>query len=152
MPLSRDVREKLNDILCRHDGSESFETLLRHCTEALGEDGFLGRELLESYHQTRLLEAAKAQEVWFGALAWWLAKVLMWSSLAAAVMGVVWFGPRAVDPLTSALIGAAGYYVCIQIFTPSRLKRERERLHGLLKRQRHASAESAVGETSPPKG
>lgn len=28
-------------------------------------------------------EIAKSQEVWFSALGWWLARVLIWTSLAA---------------------------------------------------------------------
>lgn len=149
MPLPREVREKLDELILKHDGSESFESLLRRCAEELGDDGVHCRRLLETYQETRLLEAAKAQEVWFGALAWWLAKVLMWTSLFAAVLGVVWIGPRAVDGLTWALVGAAGYYICIQLLTPARLKRERQRLYQVLEQHRRQVRETSDRPSTP---
>ncbi len=73
--------------------------------------------------QTRRL-GAEAHRAWFDLLAWWFARLLMYGCVVAGLLFAWVYGKSAVDPLTWGLCGAAVYYMLIQIFTPTRLKRD----------------------------
>ena len=80
--------------------------------------------LLEKFRLEKKKILAKSWSGWFQRLGWWFAKLLMYGALVSAVLIIGAVGKKAVDPLTYGLIGAAFYYVIIQLFTPGRMKRE----------------------------
>lgn len=101
---------------------EEFSLLLKQLAEKDSDFLFL----LEKFQIEKKKILAKSWPGWFSRLGWWFAKLLMYSSLVAAVVLVGLFGKAAVNPLTFALIGAAAYYAIMQVFTPARIGREVE--------------------------
>ncbi|MFZ2960260.1 MAG: hypothetical protein WA705_25540 [Candidatus Ozemobacteraceae bacterium] len=132
MGISRENVEKLIAIF-RQDCENplSTEKVLEKSREALQKDGFFVDVLIEKLRRERYLEISRSRDSWFSSLGWWFAKLFMWSSLVAALVGWFTWGKAAADPLTFALLGASGYYALIQIFTPLRLSRETKLLERL---------------------
>lgn len=141
MPFTKADREKLLALFESEEGRQDTQLLLKSTGRILGDDAFVTELLLITWQERLMSEIAKSQESWFSALGWWLARVLIWTSLAAALFGVYVWGPAAADPLTWALLGAAGYYVAIQLLAPIRLRKEKRHLESALAGRRDAIAE-----------
>jgi len=142
MPFSKADREKLLALFEGEEGRRDTQLLLQNAGKLLGDDAFVTDLLLMTWQERLMSEIAKAQETWFSALGWWLARVLIWTSLAAALIGIYIGGSRVADPLTWALLGAAGYYAAVQLLAPFRLRKERLHLEAALAARREAIVES----------
>jgi len=151
MPLSNQVREKILTLF-EAEGKGDTQALLRRLGEELGDDGALAELLLANHQERMLTEIGRAQQAWFGALGWWLARVLMWSSFVAGAAGASVYGAAAADPLTWALLGAAGYYAVIQLLAPWRLAREQRQLEATLAGRRQALLDIIARERQKPGG
>lgn len=141
MPFSKTDREKLLALFEDEEGRQDTQLLLQNVGKILGDDAFVTDLLLTTWQERLMSEIARSQETWFSALGWWLARVLIWTSLAAALAGVYIGGARVADPLTWALLGAAGYYAAVQVLAPFRLRKERRHLEAALAARREAIAE-----------
>lgn len=141
MPFSKTDREKLLALFESEEGRRDTQLLLQNAGKLLGDDAFVTDLLLTTWQERLMSEIAKSKETWFSALGWWLARVLIWTSLAAALAGIYVGGSRVADPLTWALLGAAGYYAAVQILAPFRFRKERRHLEGALAARREAIAE-----------
>jgi len=115
------LRKQIQEILqADSQKPEQFEKLLKQLEEK--DSGF--SYLLEKFQIEKKKILAKSWPSWFSRLGWWFAKLLMYGALLAAIVAIGLFGKKAVDPLTYGLVGAAAYYVIIQLFTPGRINRE----------------------------
>ena len=141
MPFSNHDREQLLALFDAEEGRQDTQLLLKRAGRLLGNDGFITELILTTWQERLMSEIAKGQEAWFTALGWWLARVLIWTSLATGLFGVYFWGAPAADALTWALLGATGYYIVIQVLTPLRLKKERRHLEAALAARREAIAE-----------
>jgi len=141
MPFTKNDREKLLALFEDEGGRQDTQLLLKSAGRLLGTNAFITELLLTTWQERLMTEIAKGQEGWFSALGWWLARVLIWTALVAGLLGIYFWGAPAADPLTWALLGAAGYYVAIQILTPLRLKKERRHLEAALAARRDAITE-----------
>lgn len=83
MPFSKADREKLLALFEAEEGRQDTQLLLQNAGKLLGDDAFVTELLLTTWQERLMREIAKSQEVWFSALGWWLARVLIWTSLAA---------------------------------------------------------------------
>jgi hypothetical protein len=119
--LTRQIRKILEE---DSKEPESLESLLQKLSKELPEAIYLERKYI--IERRKLL--AGAWQKWFQYLGWWFARLLMYGTLVAAISFSYLYGKNAVTPLTWSLLGAAGYYALIQIFTPMRIKREVEAL------------------------
>jgi hypothetical protein len=122
--------------------SMPMETVLKSCVAAFPEQTPLWDYLSAKAQADRLSMAANLQAQWFSSLGWWLARLFMWGVLVFAVAFGLWLGPRIVDPLTYAILGAVTYYLLIQVFTPIRLKRQNRDVRELVKVQHSKKREA----------
>ena len=132
MAYSKEIKQKLISLF--QDDLEkplTSEKLAEKIAEILGQDGRFVDFLAEKIRRDRIQEIQRSQRMWFGSLGWWFARIFMWGSFAAGLLGVLIFGKAAADPLTYGLLGAAAYYVVIQVFTPFRLSRLDENIKNL---------------------
>ncbi|HOY67606.1 MAG TPA: hypothetical protein PLP29_11985 [Candidatus Ozemobacteraceae bacterium] len=140
MPFSKSDRERLAALFSQEGARQDTQRLLQEAGRILGDDAFVTDLLLVTWQERLMRDLHAAQDAWFSALGWWLARLLIWSSLAAGLLGVWLWGPPAVDPLTWGLAGATCYYIIIQLLGPWRLKKERQHLDQALAGRRDAIA------------
>jgi hypothetical protein len=119
--LDRQIRELLEK---DSQKPEDFESLL----EKLSAQDSDFKYLLGRYQFEKKKTLIESWQGWFQLLGWWFARLLMYGTLTASLTAVFFYGKAAVNPLTYGLIGAALYYVLIQIFTPGRIARETKAL------------------------
>lgn len=141
MPFTKTDRENLLALFESEEGRQDTQLLLKNAGRILGDDSFVTELLLSTWQERLMSEIAKSQEAWFSALGWWLARVLIWTSLAAALFGIYIGGARVADPITWGLLGAVVYYAAVQILAPFRLRKERRHLEAALAERREAIAE-----------
>jgi len=142
MPLSREARKQLLKLFRQDiENPLSYEEITRRSAELLEKDGFLMELMIEKIRRERAGEIVRSQEMWFQSLGWWFAKLFMWGALLAAVLGVLFFGRAAADPLTWSLSGCAVYYVLIQVLTPWRLAQQRRDIEKMSDNSRRKTQE-----------
>ncbi|GAB4280027.1 MAG: hypothetical protein Kow0029_24360 [Candidatus Rifleibacteriota bacterium] len=119
------MEKQILEILTKDSQSpKEFETLLEELASNRKEFAYL----LEKFRMEKKKILVKSWEGWFQLLGWWFAKLLMYGALVVSIALAVIFGRDAVDQITFGLIGAAFYYVLIQVLTPYRIRRETEAL------------------------
>jgi hypothetical protein len=119
--LSKQIRKILEQ---DSQKPQKFDKLLKKLAQQMPEFRYL--LIKRQIDQKQLL--ALGWQKWFQYLGWWFARLLMYGTMVAALTLVGLLGKEAVNPLTWALVGAALYYVIIQVFTPMRIRREVEAL------------------------
>jgi hypothetical protein len=129
MALSKEQRRALCTLF-REDLDRALpaEQIVKKCGEVLGDESWLFEVLAQKLRRERAGEISRSQGLWFQALGWWFAKLFMWTSLFAALIGVLAFGRASADPLTWGMLGAIVYYVAIQVATPWRLSQQEKSL------------------------
>ncbi|MGM0598260.1 MAG: hypothetical protein ACQETH_00465 [Candidatus Rifleibacteriota bacterium] len=130
------MEKKIREILNKdRQNPEDFEKLLEKMADGSSEFEYL----LVRFRKEKKKILHHSWQSWFNMLGWWFAKILMYSSLCLSISAVYLFGKAAVDPLTFGLIGAAFFYVIIQIFTPGHVVR-------YMKFQQESSGKSSFAE------
>ncbi len=139
MPFPPDVVGSLAACI-REDGKtpQSLDAFLERLAAAAGPDAALLEVIREKARMQKTREILEAQQGWFDALGWYLARLFMWGGLGAAVVCLGIWGRAAADPFTYGMAGAAVYYVLIQVFTPRRLASERAGLEALVQERQQA--------------
>ncbi|MBF0409517.1 MAG: hypothetical protein HQM10_19410 [Candidatus Riflebacteria bacterium] len=136
MSSIRDNKKEITAILQNYSENTKFEALLKSCAAESGKDAWLFELLIQKYRLAKLSEIIEAKETWFQALGWWLGKMFIWFAFCVGITVVSFYGKEAADPATFMLFGASAYYAAIQIFFPSRIKKEKLSLADILNNEK----------------